>query len=260
MEAWNASHYLKYGDQRTRAAIDLSVRIQLESPQTVVDLGCGPGNSTQILHRRWPGADVLGIDNSATMIAAARQSYPSQNWQQADIVSWNPDQPYDLVFSNAALQWIPNHEHLIPRVFSIVGPGGALAFQVPSRTFARVRELVHEVSHNPKWDDRMQAARSSLTMERPSFYYDRLAGPGVTLDIWETDYLHVMESPQAIIDWMSSTGLRPFFAALDGEQERGEFLAELNRLVTESYETRPDGKVLFPFCRTFVIAYQKNRK
>jgi len=256
MPNWNPSHYLKYDDERTRAAVDLAIRVKLESPATIADLGCGPGNSTRVLRNRWPTSDVVGIDNSAEMIDAARQAWPDQSWQRADISEWSPKTQYDLIYSNAALQWLPNHAALIPAVFASVAPGGALAFQIPSSKYATVRTIIHEVSHHAKWTGRMEGPRNVLTMESPAFYYDALCGAARELDIWETEYAHVMESADAITDWIASTGLRPFLGALDTEDERGEFLRELNDRVRKSYEPRVDGHVLFPFRRTFVIAYR----
>lgn len=256
MTAWNAAHYLKYGDERTRPAADLAARIQLAAPRKIVDLGCGPGNSTQVLRQRWPQADVLGVDQALEMIESAQKAFPEQTWLVADAAQWTPAETIDLVYSNAALQWIPDHESLMPRLLSLVASGGALAFQIPSGTFAKVRTLTHEVSHDPAWTEQMAAARSALTMESPSFYYDILSRLASSLDIWETEYHHVMDSPASIIDWMSSTGLRPFLAGLTNESQRNDFLAQLLQRVRESYELRADGKVLFPFRRTFVIAYR----
>jgi trans-aconitate 2-methyltransferase len=256
MPGWNAAHYLKYGDERTRPAADLAARIKLEAPRTIVDLGCGPGNSTQVLRARWPAAKVLGIDNSTEMIDAARRAYPEQDWLLADGAAWSPEELVDLVYSNAALQWMPDHGALVRRLCASVAPGGALAFQIPSSTFATVRTLIHEISRNPDWTERMEGARSALTMESPAFYYDALASDAASVDIWETEYHHVLDSKAAIVDWMTSTGLRPFLAALASDAERHDFLAELHRRVALAYETRADGKVLFPFRRTFVIAYR----
>jgi trans-aconitate 2-methyltransferase len=256
MSNWNAEHYLKFGDERTRAAVDLAARVRLPSPDTIVDLGCGPGNSSEVLRRRWPKADFVGVDSSPEMIAAARQRFPDLEWQLADLAEWSPPQSYDLVFSNAALQWVPDHGPLMRRLIRETAMGGALAFQIPSGTFAEVRNLIHEISHDPKWNDRMSSARSALTMEDPSFYYDALAQDSTDLDIWESEYHHVMESTDAVVDWIASTGLRPFWAALRDETEREEFVNELKGRVALSYEVRADGRVLFPFRRTFVIAYR----
>jgi trans-aconitate 2-methyltransferase len=257
-KGWDAALYLKYGDERTRPAVDLTARIKLDAPALVVDLGCGPGNSTHILRSRWPSAEVIGIDNSADMIAAARKAYPDQTWEQADISGWGPQRAFNLVYSNAALQWIPDHAALMVQLFKTVAPGGALAFQIPSSTYATVRTLIHEISHNATWTDRMDGPRGKLTMESPSFYYDALCGVASSLDIWETEYAHVMESADAIVDWISSTGLRPFLAVLDPDSEREQFVAELRSRVRESYEPCSDGKVLFPFRRTFVVAYREH--
>lgn len=256
MSNWNASHYLKYGDERTRAAEDLVARIKLDAPATVVDLGCGPGNSTQILRSRWPNSRILGVDNSPEMIAAAQGSFPNQDWLLADAADWAPATPIDLIYSNAALQWLGNHDRLIPRLLAMVASGGALALQIPSSTYAEVRTLIHEISHDPVWSDRLETPRNVLTMESPSFYYDVLVAAASELDIWETEYSHVMDSQDSIIDWIASTGLRPFLAALDNESERDAFLRQLRHRVSDAYDSRVDGKVLFPFRRTFVIAYR----
>lgn len=256
MTNWNAAHYLKYGDERTRAAADLAARIKLDAPNTIVDLGCGPGNSTQVLRTRWPHSDVLGIDNSSEMIETARESFPEQDWLLADASDWVPADPIDLVYSNAALQWIPNHEVLMRQLLTMIAPGGALAFQIPSSTYATVRNLIHEISRDSAWTERMDGPRNALTMEPPSFYYDVLVANATSLDIWETEYDHVMESKGSIVDWIASTGLRPFLAALDDDHERNAFLTELHRRVSLAYESRADGKVLYPFRRTFVIAYR----
>ena len=168
MSTWNATHYLKYGGERTRTATDLAARIKLDGPKTIADLGCGPGNSTQILRIRWPRSDVIGIDNSSEMIEAAKQSFPKQNWLLADASDWTPANPIDLVYSNAALQWLPDYDVLIGHLFTMVAPGGALAFQIPSSTYATVRTLIYDISHDSAWTQRMNGPRKALTMENPS--------------------------------------------------------------------------------------------
>lgn len=255
-ESWNAAHYLRFGSERTRAAADLAARINLESPGTIVDLGCGSGNNTELLYRLWPEAQVTGIDNSPQMIAAAREAYPEREWLNHDISGWNPDAPVDLIYSNATLQWLPDHGRLLPGLFSHVAPGGALAFQIPSCIYPLVRHLIFELSREAQWDERMAAPRTRLTMEPVSFYYDVLVAEAAAIDLWETEYIHVLDSRAAVVDWISSTGLRPFLHALDSDSERDTFLAKLQQRVDEEYEVRTDGKVLFPFRRTFVIAYK----
>ncbi|MEM8671511.1 MAG: methyltransferase domain-containing protein [Planctomycetota bacterium] len=256
MTRWNASHYLRYGSERTRAASDLVARINLDTPRDIVDIGCGPGNSTSLLRERWPESNVLGIDNSPEMIDAARTAFPNGNWLLCDASDWSPPHPFELVYSNAALQWLPNHGELVSRLFASVATGGVLAFQIPSATYATIRELIFEISRKAQWDARMSEPRSILTMESPEFYYDALVKSAVSLDLWETEYMHVLESKTAIVDWIASTGLRPFLEVLDSESERNEFTIDLQRRVDAEYETRSDGKVIFPFRRTFVIAYR----
>lgn len=254
--SWNPGQYLRFSDERTRPAIDLCSHIEIESPRLVVDLGCGPGNSTAVLRRRWPRARITGVDNSPEMIAAARAACPDGEWVLNDLATWTPDHAFDVVFSNATLQWVPDHAPLVERLFGYVTEKGALAFQIPAETYAHVRTLIHEIAADPAWCVRMARPLTVLTMEPAAFYYDRLAPLARSMDVWETEYLHVMDSPAAIVDWISSTGLRPFLRALTTESERTRFLARLRRRVAESYDIRPDGKVLLPFKRIFVIAYK----
>jgi trans-aconitate 2-methyltransferase len=256
MAKWDALHYLRYSDERTRAALDLVSRINLDAPINVADIGCGPGNSTCLLWQRWPKSQIIGIDNSPEMIAAAKKSYPDRKWVLSDAEHWKPSTSFDLIFSNAALHWLPRHEALIRHLFSCVTNGGALAFQIPSAIYPKVRSLIHDISRSPKWNRFMDVPRSILTMESPAFYYGTLALDAVAIDIWETEYIHVMKSATAIVDWIASTGLRPFLDALATDGERKEFTDELNRRVAANYELQPDGKILFPFRRTFVIAYR----
>lgn len=255
MSPWSAEHYLRFAGERTQPARDLCGRIAVDAPRRVIDLGCGPGNSTAVLRQRWPDADLVGLDSSADMIDVARQAHTDWTWVQSPIESWHPDQPFDVVFSNAALQWVPDHGRLVRVLFSHVAHGGALAFQIPSATFAAVRTLIHETAQAPQWVERMTDALQALTMETPAFYYDVLAPVASRVELWETEYIHVMASHAAIIDWMSSTGLRPFLDALASADERAAFLSQLRSRIGEAYDIRPDGTVLFPFRRTFVVAY-----
>jgi len=172
---WSPADYLRFGDERTHPSVDLVARIAVERPASVIDLGCGPGNSTQLLARRWPSARVLGLDNSANMIEAARAKYPDGEWVVSGIGEWRPEAAVDVVFSNAALQWVPDHGALVERLFSYVAAGGALAFQVPSADYALVRRLIHEIAVEGPWASRMQGPLNALTMESPGFYYDHLA-------------------------------------------------------------------------------------
>lgn len=258
MPAWDANLYLKFGDERTQPALDLVTRVNLAAPAQIIDIGCGPGNSTAVLRPRWPGAQVAGLDNSPDMLAAARLSQPEQEWILADAAAWqaSASSSYDLVFSNAALQWMANHEALVPGLFRLVRPGGALAFQMPARAYSRIHQLILEVADEPEWIRRMGAARQGFTLERPGFYYDLLAGLAARLDLWETEYCHVMPDRDAIIQWVSGTAVRPFLDALETEAERQRFIVQLSARVEQAYPLQRDGQVLFPFRRLFVVAYR----
>jgi trans-aconitate 2-methyltransferase len=256
MGSWDPGEYMRFGDERTRPSIDLVSRIAAENPASVIDLGCGPGNSTRVLQQRWPCARVTGLDSSAQMIGTAGEEHPDGDWILSPIEDWSPAQAFDVVFSNAALQWLPGHGPLVERLFGHVLPGGALAFQIPSADYALVRTLIHDIALDGPWAPRMAGPLGALTMESPSFYYDHLAPAARALDIWETEYIHVMDSPSAIVGWIASTGLRPFLDVLESEGESDEFVARLQERVRQSYPTRTDGRVLFPFKRTFVIAYR----
>jgi trans-aconitate 2-methyltransferase len=256
MTTWDANHYLQFGGERTRPAVDLAARVDVNHPETVIDLGCGPGNSTQVLRRRWPEAHITGLDSSPAMIAAARASYPEQEWVLASAEEWSPPEPFDVVFSNAALQWIGDHAGLMSRLFAQVAAGGALAFQIPSRSYSAVRAHIDDVADDTAWRERMWAAKAALTLEDPAYYYDALSDQARRLDIWETEYIHIMDGPSSIVDWVSSTGLRPFLNALDTHAERQRFVDLLQTRVAECYARQRDGKVLFPFRRLFVVAYR----
>jgi trans-aconitate 2-methyltransferase len=180
---------------------------------------------------------------------------PAGEWVLASIEDWSPARPVDVVFSNAALQWVHGHGSLVERLFAGVAEGGALAFQIPSSDYALVRAHIHEIAREGRWAARMAGPLAELTMESPAFYYDRLAPLARSIDMWQTEYFHVMESPASIVEWISSTGLRPFVAELDSDQERHEFVAQLLVRVAGSYGVRRDGRILFPFKRTFFVAY-----
>jgi trans-aconitate 2-methyltransferase len=255
LENWDPDSYLKFEDYRTRPSVDLVSHIRVAETRNIIDLGCGPGNSTQVLRSRWPRARVVGLDSSAEMIAAAREAYPDQEWARGDIATWSSDTPFDVVFSNAALQWLGDHTALWPRLFGQVAPGGALAIQLPAAMYGSIRGMIHEVADDSAWSSRMEPALSAITIEAPHAYYDALSLLARSVDMWETEYYHVLESPSAIIEWISSTGLRPFLDALESDDERRRFTAMLLERVTEGYPSRADGNVLFPFRRIFVAAY-----
>ncbi|MFO0811361.1 MAG: methyltransferase domain-containing protein [Gemmataceae bacterium] len=254
MPTWDADLYRRFATERTQPAIDLAARIGVENPRRVADLGCGPGNSTAVLRHRWPDADVIGLDSSPEMIAAAQKAEPAGTWQVADIAHWSPPEPFDVVFTNAALQWLPDHRALLPRLVRHVAPGGAFAMQIPVHLESPVHRLMVAIADRPEWRDRTAGARGAIVAEGPAFYYDALQPHARHIDLWVTEYCHVLDGPTAIVEWIRGTGLRPFLEALADDAERKRFETLLLDGVTAAYPRRVGGKVLFPFRRLFAVA------
>lgn len=253
MPEWDPNQYLKYGNERTRPAFDLLARIDLESPSNIIDLGCGPGNSTALLHARWPEARIEGLDSSPAMIAAASKDYPHLTWTVADIAAWQPDRRYDLIFSNAALHWVPDHAAMIPHLFSQLADGGVLAIQMPAHFQSPVHRILIETAAHPDWNELTGSARSAIRVERPSFYYDLLSPLASRIDLWETEYIHHLKSHHEIIEWMRGTALRPFLEALT-EELRPIFENQILDALRNAYPMQKDGSLLFPFRRLFIVS------
>lgn len=257
--AWDPAQYLRFAEERTRPCRELAARVAVEAPRQVIDLGCGPGNSTQVLAERWPSAELTGIDSSPEMIDAARQSAPARRWVVDDITHWatNNSQPVDVVFSNAALQWVPDHAVIFPRLLEHVAPGGALAVQMPSNYDAPAHRVARNLAASPDWRDRFPAEGvREWYVHDAAFYYDILARHAARVDLWETEYIQVMPGAEAILEWYQGTGLRPYFAALSNAADRERFAAAYLSAIRSAYPVRPDGRVLFPFRRLFLIAYR----
>jgi len=252
---WDAGLYLLHGTQRTQAAIDLAARVQLAAPRRIVDLGCGPGNSTAVLRARWPDAGIIGIDQSEEMLAEARRTYPARDWLQSDIAAWAGG-PYDLVYSNAALQWVHGHSHLIPHLLEQVAEGGALAVQMPAHFTSPLHLRMRQIALDERWRDRMGSAINALVEEPPAFYYDLLSPRCSHLEMWETEYIHVMDSTASILEFIRGTGLRPYLEALANDADGERYMRLLADAVMHDYPRRTNGKVLFPFRRLFFIAYR----
>lgn len=258
MVAWDPQQYLRFERERTQACIDLARRVELSSPQRVVDLGCGPGTSTAILRARWPGAQLTGVDSSPEMLAKARPTDPTVEWVLGDIQEWTPRVLPDLVFSNAAFQWIPDHPGLLRRLWSIVGPGGALAFQVPAGGEERSRWVgaLASLLKGSEWRRIVPGDRTGENVLHASDYYDVLSESARRVDLWDTEYLHVLPNATAIVEWLTGTALRPILSQLEDDGVRRRFLAEYAERIRETYPTRRDGRILFPFRRRFVVAYR----
>ncbi len=249
---WKPQTYLQFAGPRTRPAADLLARIAKPDPATVIDLGCGTGNSTALLAARWPGAKLTGLDSSEAMLAQARAGDVPADWVLGDIASWQPAFPYDVIFSNAAFQWLGDQVVLLPRLLSFVAKGGVFAFQVPVNYHAHSHALMRDVAAQSRFKAALANVRE-IQWATASGYYDMLAGPGVSLDIWTTEYLQVLEGEDAVYRWVSATGLRPFVQALAGDEQAG-FIAEYKARLDKAYPRRADGSTLLPFQRLFVVA------
>ncbi len=259
MPTWNPARYLQFAEERSRPCHDLADRVKITSPRTIIDLGCGPGSSTAVLAARWPDAAITGLDSSPEMIAAAGERFPGRHWIANDIEGWAATERtrFDLVFSNAALQWVREHNVVIPRLFDRVRSEGALAVQIPSAWESPARREMRALAASPGWALRMARARvADWHSENAVYYYDLLAPLAARLDVWETEYLHVMDSVSAIVDWYRGSGMRPFLEALGTEEEREAFAAEYAGRIAPHYPPRPNGKLLFPFRRIFIVAYK----
>jgi trans-aconitate 2-methyltransferase len=259
MPTWNADQYLKFAAERTQPARDLLARIVVDRPGRVIDLGCGPGNSTALLAERWPGADLTGLDNSFAMIEQANRDYPGRRWAVGDIAAWvgEPGDPFDVVFSNAAMQWVGDHEAVYPALLRRVASGGALAVQVPANLGAPAHTEMRELASTPAWACMLPAGGvREWYVHDTGFYYDLLAPAAARVDLWVTDYIHVMDGPAGIVEWYKGTGLRPFLDALPSDADRENFLADYTDRIAEAYPVQPDGRVLFPFRRLFLVAYR----
>ncbi|MBV9672726.1 MAG: methyltransferase domain-containing protein [Verrucomicrobia bacterium] len=255
MPTWNAEQYLRFAEERTRPCRDLVARIELDNPERVIDLGCGPGNSTLVLINRWPNAVITGVDHSPDMIASAKQAgYESE---LGDISTWQPSVCYDLIFSNAALQWVPDHSKLYPRLFRYVKPGGAFAVQVPGNYDAPAHRLTRELAHSAEWRDKFVGpSREWFTHDLP-FYYDLLAPYSSKLDLWATEYVHVLTGVALVVEWYKGTGLRPFLDALPSSSLKEQFVSEYLALIAKEFPHQADSNVLFPFRRLFLVAYRR---
>ena len=262
MADWNPALYARYEDERTRPARDLLARVPLQSARLAVDLGCGPGNSTELLVERFPSAAVIGTDNSPSMIESARERlpearFPKARFELSDIASWKSEAAPDLIYANASLQWVPDHETLLPRLLQSLAPGGVLAIQMPDNRDEPTHRLMRETAAEPTW----AAAIGDYSKLRTELlglqgYYDLLAPPAASIDIWRTAYQHPMPSARAIVDWVRSTGLRPFVDPLSPEL-RESYLAEYERRIDAAYPARTDGQRLLAFPRLFIIATRK---
>jgi trans-aconitate 2-methyltransferase len=251
--AWDPAQYLKFAGPRLRPALELLQRIDVEAPATVYDLGAGAGNVTRLIAARWPSANITGVDSSAEMLAKAAAENPQIKWRQADLGTWRPDKPADVIYSNAALHWLDDHDKLFPGVFSGLAPGGVLAVQIPRNFGARSHTSITETALDGPWRAKLEPLLRPAPVAEPEFYYDVLAPLAASLDMWETEYLQVLDGENPVKEWTKGTWLGPLLGALE-EPQRSQFEAAYAARVAAAYPQRSDGKTLFPFRRLFLIA------
>lgn len=250
---WDPAQYLRFGSERLRPALDLLARIPVAAPARVIDLGCGAGNVTAVLAARWPEAAILGVDDSEAMLARARTAAPGCRFRRADIAAFAPDEPPAVLYSNAALQWLPDHSLLLPRLFSFLAPDGFLAVQMPAMDGAPFRTLQREIAADGPWAPLLGSISRVHPILGPAKYWDLLKPHAATLEIWETIYLHALKGHDAVLQWAMGTSLRPYLDALD-EPLRSQFRNAYAAALRLHYPPRPDGTTFLPFRRLFLLA------
>jgi trans-aconitate 2-methyltransferase len=253
-EDWSARQYLKFEDERTRPPRDLLAQVPLASARRVADLGCGPGNSTELLIERFPEAEVIGVDSSPDMLRQARERLPNCTFVQGDLATWMSEEPTDLLFGNAVFHWVPDHPNVLARLLTSLPPGGVLAVQMPDNVDQPAKMLMEKVAAAGPWAATIGNAQAiGSDLPRPEGYYDLLRPLSSRLDIWHTHYNHIMADHASVVEWFKGSGLRPFLAPLDAAM-RAAFLDRYTEEIGKAYPLRKDGKVMLKFPRLFILA------
>ena len=252
--AWSPSQYLKFEDERTRPPRDLLAQVPLERVENAIDLGCGPGNSTELIVQRYGAAGVSGCDNDANMLTAARKRLPGTLFFEADLTSWQPKEPADLLFSNAVFQWVPNHMPILDRLMDGLRPGGVLAIQMPDNLMEPSHQLMEDISREGPWAGIFKKSgpvRGALP--HASVYYEMLMKKASYVDVWHIDYNHPMASHDGIVEWFKGSALRRYLEII-GPEHVEAFTAEYLARVRKAYPAMSDGRVLLRFPRLFIVA------
>lgn len=253
-DVWDPGLYLKFADERMRAARDLLARVSLRQPRLIYDLGCGPGNGAELLARRYPGAEIIGVDTSEAMLAEARSRAPNARFVREDIAHWAPEAPPDLIFANAALQFVPDHHELFPRLMRALAPGGALAAQMPMTASESSHALMRMVAAEGPWSPRLvPVAKTRPLIAAFEDYYEWLTPFAADVELWMTTYVHAFAGPESIVDWFAGSALQPYMERLSDE-ERCAFLDRYREGLAEAYPPQSDGKSLMPYPRLFLVA------
>lgn len=253
--SWSATQYSKFEAERNRPIRDLLAHIPNAGVGAAADIGCGPGNSTELLQARFPGARVTGMDSSADMIEAARKRLPELRFERDDIATWRNPGPFDVIFANASLQWVPDHATLFPALVAKLAPGGSLAVQMPDNLDEPAHRLMRQTAADGPWAAKLaHAADARAERHGADWYYRVLRGEVDGLDIWRTTYHHPLAGgANAVVEWFKGTGLRPFLGPLDAAEQQA-FLARYEARMADAYPALPDGIVLLPFPRLFIVA------
>jgi trans-aconitate 2-methyltransferase len=255
--SWSPVQYIKFEDERTRPARDLIAQVPLQQVTRAADLGCGPGNSTELLIERFGPEGVSGVDSDANMLEAARQRLPGTPFHQADLATWQPDAPHDLLFANAVFQWLPDHLAIFDRLMDSLNPGGVLAVQMPDNLDEPSHLLMEEAAQAGPWRALFaQNPARRQPLPAPAVYYDRLAGKAARIDIWHTVYNHPMANAAAIVEWVKGTGLKTYLERLAPE-DREAYLADYAARIEKAYPRLGSGQVLFRFPRLFIVATRR---
>ena len=249
---WDPDIYLKFGGERTRAAADLLAHVPLPAPKRIVDLGCGPGNSTALIASRYPNADILGVDSDEAMLKQARAAHVNARFEAGDFESWTPREAPDLIYTNAALHWAADPLAVAARLFQSLAPGGVLALQVPQNFDKQSHIEMRAAAQDGPWAEALRGVFQPLLLNAHD-YSRALAPLGAKLDVWSTAYLHILEGGDAVLKWISGSALRPYFTRLSDEDRAG-FEANLAARLKRAYPAESDGRTYFPFHRLFVVA------
>lgn len=254
MADWDSGKYLMFENERTQPAIDLVNRINMDNPKKIIDIGCGPGNSTQVLAQKFPSAYILGIDSSANMIETAKHDHPNIDFKICDVSKdlSKLDNDFDIVFSNACIQWIPNHNELLKNMMGLLKIGGKVAVQTPMNYQEPIHKIIGEVSTNEKWKSEFTNPRIFFNLSQGE-YFDLLSDISSEFYMWETTYLHKLKSHSHIMEWYKSTGLRPYLDVLEYEKKKAFEKDVFDRVVKE-YGIQRNGEIIFRFPRFFFIA------
>ena len=252
---WDPQTYSRFEAERDRAALDLLVRLPDDlHPRIIWDLGCGDGHHASLLRRRYPAAEVHGLEQSGDMLADARARDDRVHWHQGDIADWSAGQAVDLILANASLQWLGQHDTLFPRLGGQLASRGVLAVQMPMAFETRHHTLMRQVAKDGPWAGMLQGISTIAPLQSPEVYYDLLAGAGAEVDIWSTTYLHALTGENAVLTWMSGTALRPYLTALASAPDlKSAYLAALGEALSRAFPRRSDGVTLLPFPRLFLM-------